>query len=201
MDHDDRKRQIMIWYVIAALIGVFVIQSFWTSYNKVATIPYTQFEKLLSDNQIEKVTVGQNSIQGTLKKPLPDGKKDFYTNRVDPQLAGKLAAHDVVVTGAQSSGFIQEILSWVIPLGIFYLMWMFIFRRVAERQGMGGLMAIGKSRAKVYVETDTKVTFNDVAGVEEAKNELAEVVAFLKDPKSFGRLGARLPCRERIRCG
>jgi cell division protease FtsH len=64
---------------------------------------------------------------------------------------------------------------------------------MAERQGFGGLMTIGKSRAKVYVETDTKVTFRDVAGVDEAKYELQEVVAFLRDPKSFGRLGARIP--------
>ena len=193
MEPNNRKRQIMIWYVIAAVFGVFLIQSFWTSYNQIATIPYTQFEKLLSSDEIASVTVSQNYIQGTLKKPLPDGKKVFYTTRVDPQLASKLAAHDVVVTGAQSSGLIQDILSWVIPLGIFYLMWMFFFRRVAERQGLGGLMAIGKSRAKVYVETDTKVTFKDVAGVDEAKDELAEVVAFLKDPKSYGRLGARSP--------
>jgi cell division protease FtsH len=193
MEPNTRKRQIMIWYVIAAVIGMFLIQSFWVSYNKIATIPYTQFEKLLSDNEIAKVTVSQNYIQGTLKNPLPDGKKDFYTTRVDPELASKLAAHNVVVTGAQSSGLIQDILSWVIPLGIFYLIWIFFFRRVAERQGLGGLMAIGKSHAKVYVETDTKVTFKDVAGVEEAKAELAEVVAFLKDPTSYGRLGARSP--------
>ncbi|MEJ2377657.1 MAG: ATP-dependent zinc metalloprotease FtsH [Pseudolabrys sp.] len=193
MEENNRKRQIMIWYVIAAVFGVFIIQSFWTSYNQVATIPYTQFEKLLSDNQITKVTVSKDYVQGTLKKPLPDGKKSFYTNRVDPQLASKLAAHDVVVTGAQSSGLFRDILSWVIPLGIFYLMWMFLFRRIAERQGMGGLMAIGKSRAKVYVEKDTKVTFEDVAGVDEAKNELAEVVSFLKNPRSYGRLGARSP--------
>jgi cell division protease FtsH len=193
MEPNTRKRQIMIWYVIAAVIGMFLIQSFWVSYNKIATIPYTQFEKLLSDNEITKVTVSQNYVQGTLKNPLPDGKKDFYTTRVDPELASKLAAHNVVVTGAQSSGLIQDILSWVIPLGIFYLIWIFFFRRVAERQGLGGLMAIGKSHAKVYVETDTKVTFKDVAGVEEAKAELAEVVAFLKDPTSYGRLGARSP--------
>jgi cell division protease FtsH len=193
MEPNTRKRQIMIWYVIAAVIGMFLIQSFWVSYNKIATIPYTQFEKLLSDNEIAKVTVSQNYIQGTLKNPLPDGKKDFYTTRVDPELASKLAAHNVVVTGAQSSGLIQDILSWVIPLGIFYLIWIFFFRRVAERQGLGGLMAIGKSHAKVYVETDTKVTFKDVAGVEEAKAELAEVVAILKDPTSYGRLGARSP--------
>jgi cell division protease FtsH len=193
MEPNTRKRQIMIWYVIAALIGVFLIQSLWTSYSKVATIPYTQFEKLLSSDQVAKVTVSRDSIQGTLKEPLADGKKSFFTTRVDPQLASKLAAHGVEVTGTQSSGLVQNILSWVIPLGIFYLMWLFIFRRLAERQGLGGLMAIGKSHAKVYVETDTKVTFKDVAGVDEAKAELAEVVSFLKNPQSYGRLGARSP--------
>jgi cell division protease FtsH len=76
---------------------------------------------------------------------------------------------------------------------IFYLIWTMLFQRVAERQGLGGLMTVGKSRAKVYVETDTKVTFKDVAGVDEAKFELEEVVAFLRDPKSYGRLGARIP--------
>ena len=79
------------------------------------------------------------------------------------------------------------------PIFIFYLIWTYGIRRMAERQGFGGLMTIGKSRAKVYVETDTKVTFRDVAGVDEAKYELQEVVAFLRDPKSFGRLGARIP--------
>jgi cell division protease FtsH len=80
-----------------------------------------------------------------------------------------------------------------VPVFVFYLIWTYGIRRMAERQGVGGLMAIGKSRAKVYVETDTKVTFRDVAGVDEAKHELQEVVAFLRDPKSFGRLGAHLP--------
>jgi cell division protease FtsH len=193
MEPNARKRQIMIWYVVAALFGVFLLQSFWATYSKVETIPYSQFEKLLADDQIAQVTVGQNSIQGALKKALPSGKKSFFTARVDPQLANKLAAHGVEVTGAPSSGLLQDILSWVIPIGIFYLIWMFIFRRVAERQGLGGLMAIGKSRAKVYVEKDTKVTFKDVAGVDEAKAELAEVVSFLKNPQSYGRLGARSP--------
>ena len=81
----------------------------------------------------------------------------------------------------------------MLPIFIFYLIWIYGFRRMAERQGLGGLMSIGKSRAKVYVETDTKVTFKDVAGVDEAKFELQEVVAFLRNPTSFGRLGARIP--------
>src|SRR6185437_6069523 len=133
------------------------------------------------------------TIQGTLKEPFPDGRKLFSTTRVDPELASKLTAHGVKVTGAPSSNFFSTILSWVVPIFIFYLIWTYGIRRMAERQGFGGLMSIGKSRAKVYVETDTKVTFRDVAGVDEAKSELQEVVAFLRDPKSFGRLGARIP--------
>src|SRR6266851_2582062 len=117
----------------------------------------------------------------------------FHTVRVDPGLADKLKEHGVTITGAPSSSFLSTILSWVLPIFIFYLIWTYGIRHMAERQGFGGLMAIGKSRAKVYVETDTKVTFRDVAGVDEAKYELQEVVAFLRDPKSFGRLGARIP--------
>ena len=193
MEPDVRKRQFLMWYVVAAIAGVFVVQLFWMSYSQVETIPYSQFESLLAEGKVATVTVGPDAIQGTLKEPLSDGRKEFFTTRVDPQLADKLAAHGVEITGAPSSGLVQNILSWVIPAILFYLIWMFLFRRIAERQGVGGLMAIGKSHAKVYVETDTKVMFKDVAGVEEAKFELAEIVAFLKDPKSYGRLGARAP--------
>ena len=118
---------------------------------------------------------------------------DARRHRVDPQIFAKLAAHQVVVNGTASNGAVATILSWVIPVAIFYLVWMFLFRRLADKQGSGGLMSVGKSHAKVYAETDTKVTFKDVAGVDEAKFELQEVVAFLRDPKSYGRPGARAP--------
>ena len=192
-DPDDRKRQIMIWYVLAAMFGVLIFQQFWSSYSQVETISYSQFETLLDQNKVAEVTVGADSIRGTLKESLPDGKKQFYAVRVDPQIFDKLAAHQVVVNGSASGGFVQTILSWVIPVVIFYVVWIFLFRGLAEKQGFGGLMTVGKSRAKVFVETDTKVTFKDVAGVEEAKFELQELVAFLRDPKSYGRLGARVP--------
>jgi len=193
IEPDARKRQILIWYVLAAMFGVLLFQQFWSSYSQVETIPYSQFETLLDQNKVAEVTVGADSIQGTLKEPLPDGKREFYAVRVDPQIFDKLTAHHVVVNGTATNGVVATILSWVVPVVIFYLVWMFLFRRVAERQGFGGLMTVGKSRAKVYVETDTKVTFKDVAGVDEAKFELQELVAFLRDPKSYGRLGARVP--------
>ncbi len=193
MEQDARKRQIMIWYTVAAVIGVLLVQYFWMSYTQIETIPYSEFERLLGDNKVTEVTVGADSIQGKLNAPLPSGKSAFYTTRVDPKLASDFAAHNVVVNGAPSSGLIGTILSWVIPAALFYLVWLFILRRVTTGSGMGGLMTVGKSRAKVYVETNTKVTFKDVAGVDEAKFELQEVVAFLRDPHSYGRLGARVP--------
>ncbi len=193
MQPEDRKRQIMIWYTIAAVIGVLIVQHFWSTYSQIETIPYSQFELLLSENKIAEVTISADAVQGTLKEALPNGKREFFAVRVDPQLVEKLLAHGVVVKGTPSGGVVQTILSWVIPAVIFYMLWFMLFRGLAERQGVGGLMTVGKSRAKVYVETDTKVTFKDVAGVEEAKFELQEVVSFLRNPKAYGRLGARLP--------
>jgi cell division protease FtsH len=190
---EERKHQFAVWYIFAAFLGVMLIQSLWLRFTQVETIPYSQFEQLLEDNKVAEVLVGQDTIEGKLKEPLPDQKRLFYTVRVDPEFAARLKAHGVTITGAPSSNLLSTVLSWVLPIFIFYLIWMYGFRRMAERQGLGGLMTIGKSRAKVYVETDTKVTFRDVAGVDEAKSELQEVVAFLRDPKSFGRLGARAP--------
>jgi cell division protease FtsH len=192
-DSSQRKRAITTGYLIAAAFGILILQWALTTYSTIETIPYSQFEELVSQGKVSEVAVGQDTIQGKLKEKLPDGKQAFVTARVDPAVADKLQEKGVTVTGVPSGGLFQTILSWIVPAFLFYLVWVFLFRRIAERQGFGGLMSIGKSRARVYVEKDTKTTFADVAGVEEAKFELQEVVSFLKDPKSYGRLGAHVP--------
>jgi cell division protease FtsH len=187
----DRKTQFNIWYVVAALAVFTLVQSLYQVSKQFTTIPYSRFQTLLDQGDIDQVWIQQNTIQGTLKKADKDGLKQFTTTRVSPDLAAELNKHHVTYTGEIPSMWLSDILSWVVPAMVFFGLWIFVMRRFG--QGASGLMAIGKSRAKIYVETDTKVSFADVAGVDEAKEELKEVVEFLKDPKSYGRLGARVP--------
>jgi cell division protease FtsH len=190
----ERKTQLTIWYWILAMMALLWAQSIWTEMRGVEAIPYSQFQQLLKDGQVQEIAITSNAIRGTLKSPLPDGSTRFVTTRVDPELAGQLDQYGVKYQQRIESTFLRDVLSWVVPAVVFFALWMFLMRRFAEKQGLGGgFLSIGKSKAKVYIETDTKVTFADVAGVDEAKDELKEVVAFLKAPKEYGRLGARVP--------
>jgi cell division protease FtsH len=188
-----KETQYHAWYWIAAMIAVMAIQAVFASYTQIAQIPYSEFQDDLKAGSITEVRVSGNYIQGTFKEPDKNGRTNFITTRVAPEIAGELEKYNVKFAGTIESTFLRDLLSWVIPVALFAGVWMFIYRRFASQQGFGGLMSVGRSKAKVYVETDTKTTFADVAGVDEAKAELQEVVAFLKDPASYGRLGGRIP--------
>jgi len=187
----NKKHQLNISYLFIAFALLLVFQSWWTA-NQIQPIPYSRYEQLLKEGQISNVVVGPTYVEGELKTPQ-NGKSRFVTTRVDQPVATELQKYGVDYTGTTGRSVLNDVLSWILPTLVFFAIWAFFIRRMADRQGFGGLMSIGKSRAKIYVETKTGVTFDDVAGVDEAKDELREIVNFLKDPQQYGRLGARVP--------
>jgi cell division protease FtsH len=136
--------------------------------------------------------VSDTHLSGRLKAP-EQGKTEWVTVRVEPQLVAWLDTYKVPYRAVLQSSFLRDLLSWILPSLVFFGLWWLLIRKMVQRQGMGGLMQIGQSRAKVHVTQDTGVTFADVAGVDEAKQELKEVVDFLKHPEDYGRLGAHIP--------
>lgn len=187
----NREQQINILYFVAAVFGVLLIGDLLGKQQHVKAIPYSEFQVLLEKGEVKDLVVGDKQIRGTFANPGEAKVQHFTTLRVDPALAQDLARSKATYSGEPGPGMLESLLAWLVPSVGFILLWMFLIRPMAG--GHGGLMSIGKSRAKVYVETDTKVTFADVAGVDEAKAELAEVVGFLKEPKKHSRLGARVP--------
>jgi len=187
----NKKTQFNIWYWLVALFVLLGFQYLFTTATLVAQLPYSQFETYLAEGKIAEVAVSDRFIQGRFKEAI-DGKPMFITTRVEPDLARQLQDKGVVVTGRIESTFFRDLLSWVVPVLLFVGVWMFIIRRMGGGVG-GGLMQIGKSKAKVYVESNTGVSFADVAGVDEAKDELKEIVDFLRDPDGYSRLGGRMP--------
>jgi cell division protease FtsH len=205
----EKNQQFSIWYFFAAFLLIVALQDYLAPPH-VDNLPYSDFKTFLRTGKITEVALGEAVITGTLandgageglspktaerlaklsKEPHP-----FTTVRVaDPALVADLEAAKVPFAGRVESKWLPALLSWVVPALVFFALWSFLIKRMSGQQGMGGFMSVGKSRAKVYMETDTKVTFDDVAGVDEAKEELREVIGFLKDSERYGRLGGRVP--------
>ena len=197
MDPEERRKQKLppkanfsIWYFLIVFLTLIMIQNYFLA-PRVETIPYSKFKQLVAEGQVTNVTIGPESITGTMKGKEGKPDQEFITVRVDdPSLVKELDEKKIQYTGLYQSKFLNNLLSWILPLGIFFLIW----RYAMKRMGPGyGVMSFSKSKAKLYAEDETKVTFKDVAGIDEAKEELQEVVEFLRNPGKFQRLGGRIP--------
>lgn len=188
----DKKQQIHFWYFAAAFTAFLVVQSWLSQASVTERIPYSTFLDHLESDRIASVTVRAEQVEGRYRDAI-DGNTRFVTNIVPPDLTDRLEQSGAEFDGTLQNTYLTAILSWVVPILLIFALWSFLLRGMIERQGMGGMMNVGKSRAKVYVERSTGVTFDDVAGVDEAKSELKEIVDFLKEPEKYGRLGARIP--------
>jgi len=180
-----------IWYAVIALLVILAIRQYAAA--PTTTLSYSDFLNAVTQNKVASVAVGQDEIDGRFRT-RPDSVETaaFRVVRLagDDSLVSLLSAHSVDYRGTVPSPW-PKILSWILPLVILVGLWFIILRRMGGPAS--GVMSIGKSRAKIYVETDTKVTFADIAGIEEAEEEVKEIVEFLKEPERFKRLGGRIP--------
>ena len=190
----DKKTNFNAWYIVVAVLGMLLLQAIFQQAQQTEPLPYSQFRQYLEQGKLDDLLITETRITGKIKNPGEGEPSGFVTTRIDPAFAQELEKHGVTFRGGSDQNFFTTLLSWVLPALIFFGIWIFLLRRMAAGgMGAGGLMSIGKSRAKIYVEKDTKTTLADVAGVDEAKAEVQEIIDFLKDPKGYGVLGARLP--------
>ncbi|WP_051957980.1 ATP-dependent zinc metalloprotease FtsH [Desulfobacter vibrioformis] len=176
-----------IWTVMIIFCGlVFLQQPFFAP--KRQTIPYSQFKQSMAEGNVDDIVISPETIEGMLRGT--PGQK-FVTVRVnDPGLAKEMDERNIRYAGRTENRFWGYLLSWVLPLGFFFLIWRF----TAKNMGGGmGVMSFGKNKAKIFAESDTKISFEDVAGIDEAREELEEVVDFLTTPEKFQKLGGRIP--------
>jgi cell division protease FtsH len=179
-----------VWYVLGFLLLMALAQA-WFLAPSGRQVSYSEFKTSVRGGQVQEVTVGQQTIRGAFRREV-NGSRNFTTTRIeDPKLLEDLDAAGVRYTGELVSRWVPEVLGWVIPLLLLFAIWSFFFRRMGGAEG--GVMSFARSKAKAYAEDDVKVSFADVAGVDEAEQELKEIVEFLKNPKKYTTLGGRIP--------
>jgi cell division protease FtsH len=179
-----------MWYVLAVFVLLALGQAFF-SMQASDRISYSEFKQRLRDGQVQDVLVGDEQVRGKLKGSPKDGRPFSAIRIDDPKLLEDLEKAGVKSTGELPNKWVAEILGWIIPLVFLVALWTFFFRRMGGAEG--GVMSFARSRAKIYADDDVKVRFGDVAGVDEAEDELREIVEFLQNPKKYTNIGGRIP--------
>lgn len=190
-DKDKKTKNFTFLYFIIAIVAIFVIHSYLSFRTEVQTIPYSEFKDLVAQNRLSDLTIDNEKIQGTLSQE--GGRKTkFMTSRVDdPDLVKDLQKSNIRFSGAFDNKALRVILEWILPFAIIILIWNLLMRRMGGAPS--GVLNFGKSKGKIYGEDEIKITFDDVAGVDEAKEELQEIIEYLRFPQKFLDLGGRIP--------
>jgi cell division protease FtsH len=189
----EKQHKFSIWYVLIAIWIVLIIQHSIAQTFRVQQISYSEFLKSLQDGRVTEVAVAQDRIQGKIR--VEEGgsqvEKAFSTIRVEPDLSQMLENYNVNFKGVVESDFLKNLASWFFPVLLFVGVWYYMMRRFSTQQG--SFLTLGRKKARVYMQDEVGVTFEDAAGVDEAKEELVEVIDFLKFPEKFTKLGGKLP--------
>src|SRR5689334_5471438 len=180
-----------MWYVLAVFLLLALGQAFYFSMQGGETISYSDFKQRVRDGSVQEVVVAEDRVRGIMKGGAK-GTHPFVAIRIeDPKLLEDLEKAGVKFTGEAPNKWLAEIVGWIIPIIFLIALWSFFFRRMGGAEG--GVMSFARSRAKIYADDDVKVRFADVAGVDEAEDELREIVEFLKNPKKYTTIGGKIP--------
>jgi cell division protease FtsH len=177
-----------VWYILGFILLLLLGQAFFFKLQGGDTISYSDFKNLVRQDKVQEVTLSDDSVRGKQK----DGKP-FQAVRVtaDAKLPEELEQHGVKYAGEVASRWLSDVISWILPLLFIVGLWTFFLRRMGGAEG--GVMSFARSKAKIYADDDVKVSFGDVAGVDEAEEELKEIVEFLKTPRKYTSIGGKIP--------
>lgn len=189
----EKHHKFSLWYVILGVWVVLLLQNMLGSALSIRVIPYSEFLNLIRENKVTDVAISANQIQGRMHSAADGHDKGdlFRTVRVDPEISQLLAQYNISFKGQLESTFLRDLLSWVVPVFMFVGIWYLFIKRMQSQQP--GFMTLGKNKAKIYMEDEVGIKFEDAAGVDEAKQELVEVIDFLKEPERFTAIGGKMP--------